>query len=147
MVLGPHREPLVIGAEARPLGHGPAFENAVQFQTKIIVQATGSVLLHDEPVAGALCDLASGLAGFVKVALEIIIGKRIRFLCHGYPVLRDLPLDDFLSEPLSVSTDFFSAAIKSITLPPGDAPSSTSSSIFLPPDFRLLAINCFRASI
>ena len=36
------------GIEARPLGHRPALEDTVQFQSKVIVQLAGGVLLHDE---------------------------------------------------------------------------------------------------
>ena len=147
MVLGPHRQPLVIGIEAGPLGHGPALEDTVQLQTEIIVQPAGSVLLHDEAVRRTLFDLARGFARLPEVAPEIIVGKGVGFLCHGYPALLDLPPDElFFFEPLSDSTDFFSAAIRSMTLPPGAAPSSTSSRTFSPPDLRLAAINSFSAS-
>ena len=147
MVLGPHRQPLVIGIEAGALGHCPALEDTVQLQTEIKMQPAGSVLLHDEAVCRTLFDLARRFAGLMEVAPEIIVGKGVGCLRHGYPALLDLPPDEvFFFEPLSDSTDFFSAAIRSMTLPPGAASSSTSSRTFSPPDLRLAAINSFSAS-
>ena len=45
MILGPHRQPLVGRIEAGPFGHGPAQQNAVQFQPEIVMQTRGVVLL------------------------------------------------------------------------------------------------------
>jgi hypothetical protein len=41
-----YRKPLVMGVE--PFAHRPGFENAIQLQAQIIVQAGGVVFLDDE---------------------------------------------------------------------------------------------------
>src|SRR3546814_1904029 len=38
MVLGAHRETLVGGVGARPLGHRPAFEHAVDFEADVVME-------------------------------------------------------------------------------------------------------------
>ena len=48
VVLDLHREALVRRVEARPLGHGPALQDAVELQAEVVVQAAGGVLLDDE---------------------------------------------------------------------------------------------------
>ena len=48
MVLDLHREPLVRRIEARPLGHRPALQHAVELQPEVVVQMAGGVLLDDE---------------------------------------------------------------------------------------------------
>ncbi len=88
MVFGADREALVVGIGARPLGHRPALEHAVDFDPEIVMQPRGIMLLDDEApsVFGALGlglgDLASRLGGQRKVALGIILGERTR-LAHG----------------------------------------------------------------
>ena len=66
MVLGPHRQALVVGIEARPLGHRPALEHAVQLEPEVPVQPGRVVLLDDEAVALARPFLPVGSAVFVK---------------------------------------------------------------------------------
>ena len=48
MVLGAHREALVLGVHARPARHRPAFEHAVHLDTEIEMQPRRVMLLHDE---------------------------------------------------------------------------------------------------
>ena len=50
MVFGLHGQALVGGIERRPLGHGPGYQHAADFEAKVIVQAPRGVLLHDEGV-------------------------------------------------------------------------------------------------
>ena len=49
-----HRHALVGGVEARPLGHGPALQRAVELEAEVVVQAARMVLLHDEVQCAAL---------------------------------------------------------------------------------------------
>src|SRR3546814_2174559 len=51
MVLDVHREALLAGDEARPLGHRPALQYAVHLQAQVVVQAPGRVLLDQVGVA------------------------------------------------------------------------------------------------
>jgi hypothetical protein len=63
-------EAFVLGIEARPSRYGPTFEDAIQFQTKIIVQAGGGVFLDNVGEAGRSGGLfARGLACLREVAL------------------------------------------------------------------------------
>ena len=52
MVFDLDRKPLVMGIERRPFGHGPGFENAIQFEPQIVVEAGGVVLLDDKAATG-----------------------------------------------------------------------------------------------
>ena len=45
-------EALVMRVERRAAGHGPGFEDAVEFKPKIVVQSRGVMLLNDETKAG-----------------------------------------------------------------------------------------------
>jgi hypothetical protein len=49
MVFGAHRKSFVRRIEARPLGHGPAQEHAIELKAQVVMQPPGGVLLHDEP--------------------------------------------------------------------------------------------------
>src|SRR5689334_23351166 len=69
MILGPHRQAVFARIEARPLGHGPALEHAVELEPEIPVQPRGLVLLDDEAVALALELTAPGLLRLREVAL------------------------------------------------------------------------------
>ncbi len=46
------------GIERRPLGDGPGFQYAIDFQAEVIVQARGVVALHAKDGAGAGCAAA-----------------------------------------------------------------------------------------
>jgi len=48
MVLNVHRQPLRGGVKRRPFGDGPAFQNAIEFQTKVVVQMRRGMLLDNE---------------------------------------------------------------------------------------------------
>ena len=45
MVFGSHGQPLIGGIEARAFGHSPAQEHAVEFESEIVMQPRGVVLL------------------------------------------------------------------------------------------------------
>jgi hypothetical protein len=45
MIFDVNRESLVLGIEARAFGNGPTHQNAIQLQSKIVVQAAGRMLL------------------------------------------------------------------------------------------------------
>ena len=47
MIFGAHRQPLVARIKARPLGHRPAQQNAVQLQPQVVMQARGIMLLNE----------------------------------------------------------------------------------------------------
>ena len=48
MILDLHCQSLNRGVQVRPFGHCPTFEDPVEFQTKIVVQTRGVMLLHDK---------------------------------------------------------------------------------------------------
>ena len=79
MILDLDRQPLVMGVERRPLGHSPGFENAIQLEPQIIVQAGGIVLLDHEPATGCGLDsvLAAWLPSLPEVALRSVGGQLI----------------------------------------------------------------------
>ena len=66
----------------RALGHRPGFENAVQFEPQIVVQARCIMLLDDEPPTGRGLDsvLAAWLLRLPEVALRFVGGQLI--VCH-----------------------------------------------------------------
>ena len=51
MILDLHREPLLVGIEARAAGHRPALHDAVELQPQVVMQPSCSVLLNDIAVA------------------------------------------------------------------------------------------------
>ena len=52
MIFDLDRKPLVMGIERRPFGDSPGFENAIQLEPQIVVEAGGVVLLNDESATG-----------------------------------------------------------------------------------------------
>lgn len=48
MIFDMHGHALDGWVEARSLGHGPAFERAIEFQAEVVMQAARGVLLDDE---------------------------------------------------------------------------------------------------
>src|SRR3546814_7112191 len=81
MVFGAHREAFVGGVGARPLGHRPAFEHAIDFEAEVVMEPRRVMLLDDEAIARltflALCDLPRGLGGQFEIALGIILGEGV----------------------------------------------------------------------
>src|SRR5208337_3705824 len=51
MVLDHHRKPLLAGHEARAARHRPAFQDAVEFEAKVVMEAPRVVFLDDEAVS------------------------------------------------------------------------------------------------
>ena len=82
VVLDVHCEALVVGVEARALGHRPAQQHAVELEPEVVVQAGGRVLLDDErqPGGAARTDLARRLGRDAEVALPTVA-----FEGHGSP--------------------------------------------------------------
>jgi hypothetical protein len=74
MIFDLHSETLVVWVKRRAARHGPGFEDAVQFQPKIIVQPRGVVLLDNEAPAGRRpdCFIPARLPGFLEVALGFV---------------------------------------------------------------------------
>ena len=60
MIFDLDRKPLVMRVERRPFGHSPGFENAIQLEPQIVVQAGGVVLLDDEAATGRGLDSDPG---------------------------------------------------------------------------------------
>src|SRR3989344_5373774 len=164
MVLGPDREPLVPGVEARTARHRPALEPAVRLEPQVPVQPRRIVLLHHQhrrllALAADRRGVGLGCAG--KVPLRGIFGERIgRAIRHDQPALRlgdDLAAGFFvalrfaagLASPALAAlalTDFLSAAIRSMTLPPTGAAGSSSGVTRLPLFFILVSIRSRKAS-
>ena len=78
MILGPHRQPLVRRVEAGTFGHGPAQQNAVQFQPEIVMQARGVVFLDEvRKLLLSRLDLAGRrFAGLSEIALASVFFER-----------------------------------------------------------------------
>src|SRR3546814_20564908 len=77
MIFGAHREPLVVGVRARPLGDRPAFEHATRLEPEIVMEARRVVLLAAEAIAGAVRDIARGFGGQLVLALFVSLGAGI----------------------------------------------------------------------
>src|ERR1043166_1435390 len=75
MILDMHRQALVVGIETRPFGYRPAQQHAVQFQSEVIMQVAGGVLLDSEGklCSLALADAALGLGGILEIALGVVL--------------------------------------------------------------------------
>src|SRR5207249_498259 len=73
VVLGHHRQALVLGVEARALGDRPALEHALHLETEVVVQARGRVLLDHEGASLLLLFLASRLGRDREVALAVVL--------------------------------------------------------------------------
>ena len=78
MILDVHREAPLEGVEARPLGHGPALQRALELEPEIVVQPRRRVLLDDEgaPAAVAAAGPSLGLGRPREVALLPVLGER-----------------------------------------------------------------------
>ncbi len=120
VVLDVHGEPPDLGVEARPLGHGPADEDAVEFEPQVVVQAARGVLLDAEQAAGQALRAAGfgpglgrtlGLGGLAEVALAPVRAQA----GHGdqLALRRRWPL-----RPLASPTLFLRSSIMSTTSPP-----------------------------
>ncbi len=72
MILGTHGEAVFARVQARPLGHGPAFQHPVELEPEVPVQPGRLVLLHDEAVALPLELAPPGLLRLRKVALAVV---------------------------------------------------------------------------
>ncbi len=86
VILGPHRQPLVLGIETWPLRHRPAFQDTVQLQPEIIMEAGGVMLLDDEALPTRPPALPLGLARLAEIALGVVRGERIGHLQPPAPL-------------------------------------------------------------
>src|SRR3546814_1884156 len=77
MILRADRQSLVRRIRAWPARHGPAFENAVYFQTQIPMQSCGIMFLYDEEIALGLGPFPTRLSGFGKVALGVVAAEGV----------------------------------------------------------------------
>jgi len=53
MIFDLHRKPLVGGIETRAFGHRPAFERAIEFESKIVVRTARVMFLDNIQIAFA----------------------------------------------------------------------------------------------
>src|SRR5690606_13649705 len=91
MILDMHRKALFAGNEAWTQRHGPAFQDAVHFEAKVIMQPARIMFLHDEEITFRPCRLAPRLAGQGEIAF-LAVG--FKWLSHDHPaLLRDFTPD------------------------------------------------------
>lgn len=74
MVFDLDRQPLVGRIERWAASDGPGFEDAIKLQSQIVMEASGIMLLDDEPkaVRRPNIDVAGRFFGFLKIALSLI---------------------------------------------------------------------------
>src|SRR3546814_6783608 len=87
MILRSDRQSLVRRIRAWPARHGPAFENAVYFQTQIPMQSCDIMFLYDEEIALGLGPFPTRLSGFGKVALGVVAAEGVGCFRHGSGLL------------------------------------------------------------
>jgi hypothetical protein len=77
MVFDLDRQPLVGRIERWAASDGPGFEDAIKLQSQIEVEASGIMLLNDEPKAlrQPNLDVAGGFSGFLEIAS--LIGRNL----------------------------------------------------------------------
>src|SRR5690606_6121764 len=104
MILHMYGQAAVGGIQARALGDGPAFQHTIQFEAKIVVEATRRVLLDHEAVAVSLVGcrprrLRRSLeVPFCGVGVECVGGPATgigRFPLVGPPAVSSLRLGRF----------------------------------------------------
>src|SRR6185437_10915982 len=106
-----NRESLVTGTRGWTFRHRPRHQHAVHFQSKVIMQTTGGMLLYDKlQITAALRSLRRRFRSFFEIPLSAI------FLEHGSPNFRAIPvLSSFLlSSSVLLSS---SAVLVSLVLP------------------------------
>src|SRR3954462_1037049 len=75
MVLHMHCQAFDARVKRWSLGNGPAFEYAVEFQTKVIVQVTGGMLLNDVAVTAARGELRLWLGRSPEVTFSFVLAE------------------------------------------------------------------------
>ena len=63
MVLGLHRQPLLLRVERRSLRHRPALQHPAEFQPQVVMIRARLMLVHDKPIAAPARPPARGLPG------------------------------------------------------------------------------------
>src|SRR5579862_4486237 len=88
MIFDLHGKTLVSGVKRRTLGHGPRFQHAFHFETEVIMQAGGVVLLYDEAMRRLLLDFAGRLGRFFEAPLPFVFfeGHRSHYLTIEHTV-------------------------------------------------------------
>ncbi len=76
MVLDRHGQTADLGIETRPLRHGPTLEHVADLQSKVVVQLTRRVFLHDIQSAGTFCRSTARFAGAAKVTFAAVRCER-----------------------------------------------------------------------
>src|SRR5262249_37051304 len=90
VILDMHRQPFVPRIEARSFRDRPAFEDAFELESKIVMEPRSAVLLHDErpmPFARLFGHLARGLRSLLEVALAPILAKPHGSILYGRVIL------------------------------------------------------------
>src|SRR5262249_49813154 len=85
VVLHLDRHATLRGVEARPLGHGPALQHAIELEPEVVVHAPRGVLLHHEREAGCALLAHRAACGFGRareIALAAVLAQRA---ARGFP--------------------------------------------------------------
>ena len=73
MILNLHGQTLVAGIEGWAFGHGPRLEHAIHLEAEVVVQASSTMLLYHEAVAGLLLHLGRRFGSFFKAAFTFVL--------------------------------------------------------------------------
>src|SRR5262249_27558326 len=72
MIFGQHRQAFFVRIETGSFGNCPRAQHPFHFQAKIVMKASGMVLLNDETLAGTLFYFAWRFGSFIEPALPFI---------------------------------------------------------------------------
>ena len=75
MILHFHRETLVRGIERWAFRDRPGFQNAIEFEAEVVVQAGSPMLLHNKAVTGFLFELGGRLGCRIETPFSLIFLK------------------------------------------------------------------------
>ncbi len=113
MIFGLHRQALVLGIDRRALRHRPGQQHAVPFETEVVVQVRGEVLLHaEEQLVLLFLLLQRGVAAWFRRLAEVAF-LAVILECHvrriQYRAMAPSTANDraFFGHPRALSTLFF----------------------------------------
>ena len=75
MIFHLHCKPLVAGIHRRPFRHGPRFQDAVNFQSQVVVQPRSGVLLHHKNAIAGTANTARRFRSLVEMPFLPIFVK------------------------------------------------------------------------
>ncbi len=73
MILDVHCQPFDRRIETGSFGNGPAFQNAVEFQTEIVMQVTCGMLLNNEQTSIFLALLTLRFGRSLKMTFSMVL--------------------------------------------------------------------------